>query len=449
MSKKLADLLDLSTAWKRVKADSNYYKTNPLYNFIRNDFEFNLIESNLDEWLNLLYTDISCGKFSPDKAEIFEFHKKGETMRKGSFLSLKDQIIYDACVNACFPHIYKALTLNPEIMNDSLILSTKANSTEWGFNKSSKSYFTDKGLLLLKKDISHVVFTDIYQYCRSVNINILGNKLRDIGSPAEVVDLLVKCLDKWTQIPGKSFPLGNYSVSFILGEFYLNPIDIKLKENGYTFVRSMDDYMFFCKSYGEAQNVLNHLIQLLIPYDMKINTEKTSIHSPNEAKKKIKSIIPKNSVIKKLVKFLFSSKIPMKTSFIRLNSWLINKCCKNYINNNPKKAYKLIKYFGYSDIINVIQDTIINSIRPFSKNYIYYIYLIMDFFNKWLDKKENKPFSKLIEFAHELLSDKSLPSYVHSMCINIIKNHDLHNFKQIKNTYIQIKEPLKNEQIIY
>ena len=117
MSETLAQLLDLRTAWRHVKDDI----ANRV--FIRHPYSVTLVESDLDGWLATRATLIREGKYVPDSAFICDVPKGKGLIRPGAYLSLTDQLVYAACVGACFPEIHKRLKWSQGIVDFSYRLA--------------------------------------------------------------------------------------------------------------------------------------------------------------------------------------------------------------------------------------------------------------------------------------------------------------------------------------
>jgi len=66
-------------------------------------------------------------------------------------------------------------------------------------------------------------------------------------------------------------------VSNLLAEIILVEIDRILFEEGYSFIRHIDDYACFTESYETAQNFINDLVTALRGFDLALNHKKTNI----------------------------------------------------------------------------------------------------------------------------------------------------------------------------
>lgn len=71
-------------------------------------------------------------------------------------------------------------------------------------------------------------------------------------------------------------------ISPLLSNIYLTPLDLKLDEEGYKFVRYADDALILCKSCVEAEQALQLIRETLDKLKLQLNEEKTKIVSFDE-----------------------------------------------------------------------------------------------------------------------------------------------------------------------
>src|SRR5436190_14821902 len=101
MSESLETLLDLDTAWKRLKLEGAHR------GFVRHPFELALTESDLPAWLNAIREDLRTGGYAPSAVTICDAPKGKGAVRPGGILSLRDRLVFIAAVGACFSAIHK------------------------------------------------------------------------------------------------------------------------------------------------------------------------------------------------------------------------------------------------------------------------------------------------------------------------------------------------------
>lgn len=84
MKPSLLELLDLELAWKRVKLDISQNNF-----FVEFPNEFILIESNLEDWIERIKTDIEKGNYRPQQSIVCEVPKKVVQLVPRFILSMK------------------------------------------------------------------------------------------------------------------------------------------------------------------------------------------------------------------------------------------------------------------------------------------------------------------------------------------------------------------------
>jgi len=138
---------------------------------------------------------------------------------------------------------------------------------------------------------SHVVFTDLTGFYENIDLDTLISDLRGLDCDFGVVDLLKSCLYRWSSIPGRGIPQG-YSASDVLAKVYLNPVDTAMVDNGFDYVRYVDDMRVFCPSFVNCKSALMFLIQVLRRRGLNLQTAKTEMLRREDAQRQIEGIAP-------------------------------------------------------------------------------------------------------------------------------------------------------------
>ena len=114
-----------------------------------------------------------------------------------------------------------------------------------------------------------------------------------LGAEGMVVELLSKCLNKWSQatVPGRGLPQG-LSGSDILARFYLNRVDRSLRERGVNHLRFVDDIRLFCPDLPTAKRQFVELIVLLRKRGLAVQAAKSQIMVAAGAIHKIQGMLP-------------------------------------------------------------------------------------------------------------------------------------------------------------
>jgi hypothetical protein len=281
-----ANALDLEKAWAIV----NYDEANRV--FFRHPIEKRLIEINLPSWLETVRRKIVSGEYSPRGSILCEKPKANNLVRHGQILSKEDQLVYTALVGSEIDRFRNALLWSQEKIDFSYPLARKADNPIW-FTPSYQGWtkFRESSLRKIKAGAGFVVVTDLSGYYDHIAINPLLSDLREIGFRNETLDLLSGCLRRWAPPSMKGIPQG-YSPSDLLGKLYLNSIDHKLKDMGYSHVRYVDDIRIFCQTRAEAKEAIIVLSRMLRDRGLSLQSSKTEILDAGEARRRIEGAIP-------------------------------------------------------------------------------------------------------------------------------------------------------------
>ena len=70
--------------------------------------------------------------------------------------------------------------------------------------------FAEESIHKIQDSASHVVLADITAYYENIDIGLLLSDLRAIGAEPAILEMLSKCLNKWSlaAVPGRSLPQG-------------------------------------------------------------------------------------------------------------------------------------------------------------------------------------------------------------------------------------------------
>ena len=180
--------LDLALAWRRTKLD---LQTNRV--FVRTPYEIELVEENLDGWLDQLHCKIVAG-YHPNSAPIADAPKGNGAIRPAAILSLEDRTVYTAVVGALLPKIYAGLKWAQGTVDFSYQFSENLGRVHWLKNRflnwrRFRRVQTDR---LSGDGVSHVVFTDLTGFYENVDLGILMSALRGLGCDSTTVQIFSK-----------------------------------------------------------------------------------------------------------------------------------------------------------------------------------------------------------------------------------------------------------------
>jgi hypothetical protein len=280
----IQDLVRL--AWRRVKADLAHRV------FVRHPCEVELVELELNSWLERLAEDYEHQRYSPRPATVCEVPKPGGATRPSVHLSLEDRTIYTAAVSQCFPQLVAALKWADGNVDFSYPIETNVNRWNWlksPFHRWAE--FRTRSLELIDTGVSYVVTADICGYYEHVDLSLLYSDLRALDVDHRSLQLLSTCLNKWAQIPGRGLPQG-HSASDILGKLYLNSVDLALQNERIRHMRYVDDIRIFCNNKTEARRALVTLVRLLRRRGLSIQSAKSKILRADEARTSIDGLTP-------------------------------------------------------------------------------------------------------------------------------------------------------------
>lgn len=285
--------LDLKLAYKRTK----HYRSDR--SFIDHPLLLDLIEFGLDEWISKIQKKIDNNEYNPKEAIPCFIPKPNHMLRKGVVLDLRDEIVFTAILGYFFDKIWESVKWSQGNQDMAYQLCDPSNDVEWTINRLTNwKEWTQMSLNMLDKGSRYVLFTDIINFYDNIDLKILYSQLKELNLDPVFVDLIIKCLHRWSVPNGKGIPQG-YTSSDILAKIYMNSIDRYLYDKGVLHLRYVDDIRIFCDSKYDARSALNDLIIRLAQKGLALNGSKTEIFPAEEAKRKIEGVSPVINAIHK------------------------------------------------------------------------------------------------------------------------------------------------------
>lgn len=268
--------LNVSLAWERVKKDLHKR------HFVNASLFYKIADFHNIEWLKKLKADFELGTYCPSSMEVVEIPKGKGLVRPGSLLSLEDNIFYASLVQECYSGIFKKIEWAQEVVDFANIpYPIAVTSKDWFKDRiSSWKKFGEKSISFLNQGYEFVVVTDITGFFENIDLDILFSELRTCDIQPFVIESLGRCLNKWSQVPGKGIPQGN-STSDLLAKIYLNTVDQGMCNEGYSYIRYVDDIRIFCRDEIEAKKALKDLIRLLRKRGLNLQSAKTKVLHTN------------------------------------------------------------------------------------------------------------------------------------------------------------------------
>ena len=127
-----------------------------------------------------------------------------------------------------------------------------------------------------------VAKTDIADYFQSMQHHIIGAQAAKVLEPGLALDLINQYCDRVEIYQGdyiqvkKGIPKGG-SLSPILGNLYLRPIDDLLRKNKVFYARYVDDLVILTKTRGQLRKIMKKLYTELDKLQLKLSKPKTFI----------------------------------------------------------------------------------------------------------------------------------------------------------------------------
>jgi hypothetical protein len=286
--------LKLPLAYKRVR-DELIEQPKSGRAFVANTFEQELVEVDLAGWLAELGLMLAADTYSPEAIELCGAPKGGGLIRPGARLSLSDRVVYTAAVGSCIKEIVAATRWSQGRIDFAPLFDPKkAHQQRWLRSPfAGWKGWTERSLTRLDLSTTkYVVTIDIAGYFENINITLLQSELLRIGSATEPVSVIVRCLRHWAQVQDRGIPQG-VMASDILAKLYLESFDKRLKDEGYTHVRYVDDVRIFCRTRSEARQALVFATELLRGRGLTVQTAKTTIRVADDLlRKEIEGAVP-------------------------------------------------------------------------------------------------------------------------------------------------------------
>lgn len=266
--------LNLEQARKRLAADlSDDWYHDPLryIDLLNQDYLF--------EQLAPFLGDVP---YEAEEAEKFYVPKKKFTLRLGLLSPFIDRIMYMAVVGTISPRLEAAMNHNVysarynRFSDGSLILN--------GVEQWKKLEYQLFEVAHEKDDTAYryncVIVIDLLNFYDNISKRLLCEKIKRVcetDNERRAADLLYQMLCK---ISEKDVGLPqNSDASSLLASFYLNQVDIFMKEQAPAYYRFMDDIKIFCKDKFEARKILQTFEFELRRCYLAVNSQKTEIFS--------------------------------------------------------------------------------------------------------------------------------------------------------------------------
>ncbi len=268
-------------------------------------FGIEIFSVNLEKNLSLLNAALKNKQYKPSRPFKYYEPKASKTHRTKSVFCIEDALIYQAIANIIATINYEKLSDNNEFVFGSVLHPEVQKGTNILKNEDAEFYFFEYYIPLYNRFINSIneeientnikfkLETDITGFFDSIPHSKLLLTLHNFGVEPEILDFLSNCLNIWSGTRdsvtiGVGIPQGA-APSFFLANVFLNELDYKISQEGYTYYRYMDDI----RIYEETEEQLSEALVLIDNYlkgnALSLNTKKTSIEeiSPNRETEKL------------------------------------------------------------------------------------------------------------------------------------------------------------------
>jgi RNA-directed DNA polymerase len=218
------------------------------------------------EYLAELSRSLQSGDYRPAAIRRVEIPKGSGGKRPLGIPTVKDRIAQTAV----------KFVLEP-------ILEAQFHAASFGFRpgRGAKDALREVDRLV-KRGQCFVVDADLKSYFDTIPHDRLMERLRERVSDGRVLDLVQAWLNqdivaecgRWTPVGGT--PQGAV-ISPLLANLYLNPLDERMAERGWSMVRYADDFVVLCSNMAEAHAALEAIQAFANESGLSLHPDKTHI----------------------------------------------------------------------------------------------------------------------------------------------------------------------------
>lgn len=216
------------------------------------------LRENLEDMID----DLKTGKYRPSPATSIYQPKKSGILRPLRLLNLQDQIVYQALANIIAEAFHSLQSKNALVRNFGAIFAGKSSKFFYRGWKNCYREFDAAIVKAYKRGNHYVADFDLVSFYELIDHTLLRGVLeRKVKSP-ELLDLLFKCLEKWTENNlggwlGHGIPQGPEPSAFLAECFLFSFDDLKFKE--IVYLRYVDDIKLMAKDEVPVRRALLRL----------------------------------------------------------------------------------------------------------------------------------------------------------------------------------------------
>ena len=239
--------------------------------------------------IQILQNALRSGYVPSDEYPFFKT-KADRSLRRFSFLTMDDRLVYQALCNVLIQNSYckvaelaqsRRLFANiPTRPQDSSpfvfkrVFGNRFTASEGQYDRFRGQVLRSKREFLDEHSNPWLVRTDVRSYFPSVDHSRLCQllKCRKWLSDDRTREVLMDCLKKWEVELGKGIPIG-YECSDQIGNIFLIPLDEALAD--FTVHRYVDDIYIYVENFERAKQAIHIVDEILGSLSLQRNTGKT------------------------------------------------------------------------------------------------------------------------------------------------------------------------------
>lgn len=292
---------NFTLAYKRLKT----IKKHEYKDFYYHDFK--AFEALFNQNIETLICEVGEGIYEPSSCEKYYMPKKKNLARPITLLTLIDQIVYQAIANIAGDIFHPIMSryFNLNTFGNVFIPTDAPNNifffeqwkTQWKkFNQNKKEAF--------EQGFKFSAEFDIASFYDTVDHGVLFAIMKEYGIAHEIIELLNKCLSKWTVsatadirfIRSSGIPQGPACSSFF-AEIYLLKLDDEMRKQKEVikYFRYADDINIMARTHQECQKMIVYLDLLAREISLIPQSEKIGVVAIENIDKHINSLTAKFS----------------------------------------------------------------------------------------------------------------------------------------------------------
>lgn len=279
---------NLNLAWKRL--------THSVRREVKDWLGLQAYAPQLDTHIEILQNSLRS-EYEPSQAYSFYKTKQDRSLRRFSFLTMDDRLIYQAICNVLVENssreifdlsearkLFSNIPTPPEAKSPYTF--QRPFTSRFGQHQGQYNRYREQVLCSYRKfkgahNDAWLVRTDVRSYFPSIEHSRLLQMLKQQEwlVDNQIRGILLRCLATWQVEPGKGIPIG-YECSDQIGNMFLLPLDAALAE--FTAHRYVDDVYIFVENFERAKEAIHIVDQVLTCLSLQRNTLKTEFLSLDE-----------------------------------------------------------------------------------------------------------------------------------------------------------------------